>query len=114
VHAQPLGRLELIPLVFLQHRKNEDFLELAQPFRVSNAILVHLQSEILELNLHGSDLFVRSSTLPRTRKSFFVSLALWKSHRPPAEGIEKSREAALTQEEFSAPKTGIDSNSMGS
>jgi hypothetical protein len=98
VHAQRLGRLELVPLVLSQGRKNEDLLELAQPFRVSNAALVHLQGEILELNLHGNDLFsVRSSTLHRTGKSFPSLSSCGNPTDAPPKAVEQSRKTALPQ-----------------
>src|SRR5713101_3177735 len=61
VHAEILGRSNLITLLLLQDCKNEALFELTHRLRVPNAILVHMHYEIFELNFHDELSFLHSS-----------------------------------------------------
>jgi hypothetical protein len=82
-HAQGLGSPGLIPLLFSQDRKDEDFSKLTDCLGVENPSFVHPQYEILEVILQGRpsspalDRIVLGVNEILRRLSRFVFSRLW-------------------------------------
>ena len=57
VHSQLACCLALVSLAVLQYGENKSFFELTNAFRISYAVLVHLQDQSFQLIFHDASLF---------------------------------------------------------
>lgn len=64
MHAEFAGGLALIAAIFLEHRDDEAFFELAYRFGIKNIALIHLKHEGFQLIFHRR-LFSAPSLKPR-------------------------------------------------
>jgi hypothetical protein len=76
MHSELPRGSALITLVFLQHRQDEAFFELAYGFGVKNIAFVHLHDECFELISHGLSLSLEKRLiLLFAMYSFFIRFA---------------------------------------